>query len=112
MCEPKLLRVQTQAWRERLDICGCIEVVAKNRMSDCQEMHAKLVTATGDRRELKARACWIAESFKNAPPCDACATVHEVNNLQRAIDKILANRQVDLAALLGRMTSGNCNVSL
>ena len=40
MCKSKLLRVQAQAGRKRFDIGGRIEVIAKNGMTDCQQMHA------------------------------------------------------------------------
>ena len=112
MCKSKLLRVQAKARRKCFDIGGRIEVIAKNGMADCQEMYAQLMTAAGDGGKFKARASGFVQELKNAPSGHAGTAVHKVNNLQRAIDQVLADWQVNLAALFGRMSSRNGDVSL
>ena len=112
MCKSQLLRVQAEAGRKRFDIGGRIEVIAKNGMTDRQEMHAQLMAAAGDGGEFKARASGFVQEFKNAPPGHAGTTVHKVNNLQRTIDQVLADWQINLAALFGWMASGNGDIGL
>ena len=112
MCKSQLLRVQAEAGRKCFDIGGRIEVIAKNGMTDRQEMHAQLMAAAGDRCEFKARPSRFVQEFKNAPPGHAGTTVHKVNNLQRTIDQVLADWQINLAALFGWMASGNGDIGL
>ncbi len=92
MCKSKLLRVQAEAGRKRFDIGGRIEVIAKNGMTDRQQMHTQLMAAAGDGGKFKARASGFVQEFKNAPPGHAGTAVHKVNNLQWSIDKVLADR--------------------
>mgnify|MGYP003436784345 CR=1 FL=1 len=110
MGEAEHARVQAQAWPDGERLHVCVETVPEPRMTDRQHVHAQLVRTAGDRRQLDATP--VATTLQHTPEGQRMFAEFVIDHVTWLGRRIVAQGQVDAAAVQFRLTPGQGSVGL
>jgi TolB protein len=103
-------RVEAEPWPRGSGRSLRVELVAEDRVADREHVDTQLVTATGVGRELHARpgepvarSIPVAAALEHLVVGAARLSLGQVHDLAGAAERLLAERQIDRAAVVGEM---------
>lgn len=104
--------MKAESLREGADWFRCVEVVAKNRMTNRQEMQTELMRSPGLGVKMQSSVGRRIESLDDFIPGDALSSIDVVDLLSRSSIEILSDRKVDRSLIFSRVSADERRVSL
>ncbi|MNN27754.1 hypothetical protein D3C81_1412970 [compost metagenome] len=102
--------MQAQPLMRRQRLWVGIQPVTQQRVADRQHVHAQLVRAPGDRRQLDPAV--VAAALDDAPERQRMLALLVVHHMAWLGWRVVAQRQVDAAAVQCRLAPAQCGVGL